>query len=238
MSEKRFIKVICTLPFTLFFLLTIHHSTNGQESNPYNLRITSDISDYHAQCLADSNNLIVDLALFIPGVILDIRYATEENFTGEVIYSEAKAYARLPVARALEQVQSVLVNQGIGLKIYDAYRPYSATLLFWNIIGDTLFVASPWNGSRHNRGCAVDVSLIDLISGEELRMPTPYDDFSEAASSVYPSLPAEILKNRNLLIEVMDRYGFMVMESEWWHFDFNGWEKYPLMDISFSDLGH
>lgn len=228
--------IVFLLPVVFSFLFIFHSAAQVQNSNPYNLPIISDTAVYHAQCRTDSNNLLKDLSSYIPGLVLDIRYATDENFTGEVIYSQAMAFARLPVAKALKQVQADLADKGLGLKLFDAYRPYSATLLFWSIIGDSLFVAVPWKGSRHNRGCAVDVTVIDLESGLELNMPTPYDDFTAAASPTYSALPADILDNRNSLIEIMDRYGFQVIESEWWHFDFDGWENYSLMDIPFSQL--
>ncbi len=112
---------------------------------------------------------------------LDIRYASNNNFTGEVIYNQPKAFVRLPVAKALQEVQSELNSMGLGLKIFDAYRPYAATLRFYEVYPDTMFVAAPWHGSRHNRGCAVDVSLVDLESGNELQMPSAFDDFSEKA---------------------------------------------------------
>lgn len=229
-------RIHSTILFTVVLWLLFPFTTLTQTNNPYHLPIVNDTAVYHAQCRADSNNLLVDLTTYIPGIQLDIRYATCENFTGEIIYPEAKAFARLPVAKALKRVQADLNEKGVGLKIFDAYRPYSATLRFWDIFADTLYVAAPWVGSRHNRGCAVDVSVIDTVSGNELEMPTAYDDFTPAASPSYTVLPASILENRNSLIEIMSRYGFRVLESEWWHFDFEGWEKYPLMDIPFSEL--
>ena len=124
----------------------------------------------------------------------------------------------------------------MGLLIFDAYRPYSATVRFYEIYNDTSYVASPWKGSRHNRGAAVDVSLIDFETGEELQMPTGYDNFSEAAHPDYGNLPENVLKNREILINEMQNHGFRVYPYEWWHFDFIGWEAYDLMDLSFEDL--
>jgi len=226
--------------FLLFFLpgLVFPLFVSAQDSlrNPYHLPMVSDLETYHRMCTADSNQCLVDLEEYIPGIILDIRYATDENFTGEVIYPSARAFVRLPVAKALKRVQADLNRRNLGLKIYDAYRPYAATLKFWDVIGDTLFVAAPWKGSRHNRGCAVDVTLIDLNSGDELEMPTPFDDFSPQAASDYQNLPAAALENRDSMIEVMSKFGFIVMDSEWWHFDFKEWERFGLLDIPFEAL--
>lgn len=179
---------------------------------------------------------LVDLEAFIPGIVLDIRYATTNNFTGEKIYNLAKAYARKPVAEALKKAQSEFRKSGIGIKIFDAYRPYAATVKFYEVYHDTTYVASPYRGSRHNRGCAIDMTLIDLKTGKELPMPTEYDSFRKEA---WPSTPVKdptIKKNRDLIIAVMSKYGFKVNSSEWWHFDFTGWRKFEVMDISFEEL--
>jgi len=168
--------------------------------------------------------------------VLDIRYATTNNFTGEKIYSIAKAYARKPVAEALKKIQADLKSQGLGIKIFDAYRPYKATVKFYEVYGDTTYVASPYKGSRHNRGCALDLTLIDLKTGKELKMPTGYDSFSKDAWPTSPVKDPEALKNRTLLINVMEKHGFRVNSSEWWHFDFIGWKKFEVLDIDFEEL--
>ncbi|HAY71118.1 MAG TPA: peptidase M15 [Saprospirales bacterium] len=191
---------------------------------------------YAEQSGADPSMKMIDLEHFIPGIKTDIRYATKNNFTGELIYTSAKAFARKPVAHALKAVQDSLSELGLGLLIFDAYRPYSATVKLFEIYPHPGFVADPAKGSRHNRGCAVDISLIQLKTGKELKMPTAFDDFSEKAHSKYMDLPAEAIKNRALLFGIMDHFGFDHLETEWWHFDFRGWEKFPLMDISFESL--
>ncbi|MHC1707280.1 MAG: M15 family metallopeptidase [Bacteroidales bacterium] len=210
----------------------------GQKSaaNPYGLPIISDTLTYDSLLVSDSNMRMLDLASCIPGIVLDIRYATTNNFTGRKIYDAPRAFVRLPVARALQQVQEELQRQGLGLKIYDAYRPYAATLLFYETIHDTTYVAAPWKGSRHNRGCAIDLTLINASTGLEIEMPTPFDEFSERAHPKYSDLPKKALLNRGFLIRTMQRYGFTVFPDEWWHFDYQGWEKFPLMDLSFDTL--
>ncbi len=168
--------------------------------------------------------------------MLDIRYATTNNFTGERIYTLARAYARKPVAEALKKVQEELKPQGLGIKVFDAYRPYKATVKFYEVYHDTTYVASPYKGSRHNRGCALDITVIDLKTGEELKMPTGYDSFKKEAWPSTPVKDPEIRKNRTLLINVMKKYGFKVNGSEWWHYDFIGWSKYEVLDIDFETL--
>lgn len=204
--------------------------------NQYGLKVISRYEDYTATIKADSNNRLMNLETIIPGVQLDIRYATANNFTGQKVYDSAMAFLRLAPAKALQQVQNELKAQNLGLRVYDAYRPYTITIKFYEIYKDTNFVAAPWLGSRHNRGCAVDVSLIDLSTQQEIPMPTEYDDFTAKAKPDYADLPDSVKANRKLLIDIMAKYNFEVHHSEWWHFDYTGWDKYYLMDIPFRQL--
>lgn len=192
--------------------------------------------EYTKAVAANPSLQLIDLEKHVPGIVLDIRYATTNNFTGEKIYDEAKAYARRPVADALLEVQKELKPKGLGVKIFDGYRPYRATVKFYEVYKDTTYVASPYRGSRHNRGCALDLTIINLTTGEELQMPTGYDSFQKEA---WPSTPVKdptVRKNRELLITVMEKHGFKVNGSEWWHFDFIGWKKFDVMDIDFAEL--
>jgi zinc D-Ala-D-Ala dipeptidase len=194
-------------------------------------------SAYMESIQSDPKKELVDLEKFIPDLAMDIRYATTNNFTGEKIYTLAKAYARRPVAESLKKIQAELKTQGLGIKIFDAYRPYKATVKFYEVYHDTTYVASPYRGSRHNRGCALDLTVINLKTGEELEMPTGYDSFKKEA---WPSTPVNdpvIRANRKLLIDVMEKHGFKVNGSEWWHYDFKGWKNYEVMDIDFEELG-
>jgi zinc D-Ala-D-Ala dipeptidase len=168
--------------------------------------------------------------------VLDIRYATANNFTGTVIYNLPKAYARKPVAEAMLRVQTELKTKGLGIKMFDGYRPYKATVKFYEVYKDTTYVASPYRGSRHNRGCALDLTVINLKTGEELKMPTEYDSFKKEAWPRTPVADPVIRENRAMLIDVMERNGFKVNGSEWWHFDFIGWKNFEVMDIDFEDL--
>lgn len=209
-----------------------------KENNPYNLPLISSVEDYRNGLKENPDHEMLDIRKAIPGIALEIRYATTNNFTGVVMYPEARAFARNPVVEALKKIQAELNAQGLGLKIFDAYRPYAVTLKFYEVYPDTNYVAAPWKGSRHNRGCAIDLTIIDLQSSEELEMPTPYDDFTEKAWHNYSELSEEALKNRALLRDIMTRHGFEIFDSEWWHYDFAGWKGYELMDLSFEELGN
>lgn len=203
--------------------------------NKYGLKATN-YQEYNASIRSNPDKELIDLEKFVPGLVLDIRYATTNNFTGEKIYNMAKAYARKPVAESLRKIQGDLKQQGLGIKIFDAYRPYKATVKFYEVYHDTTYVASPYRGSRHNRGCALDLTIVNLKTGEELPMPTGFDSFKKEA---WPSTPVRdpvIRKNRELLIQAMQKHGFRVNSSEWWHFDFIGWQKFEVLDIDFEEL--
>ena len=219
--------------FIIFFYSVICY---GQSITKYGVAVVDDISFYKKEIERDSLNKLVNLEKFIPGIKLDIKYATKDNIVGLKVYNEPKAFLRLPAAYALKKIQAELNKKGLGLKIFDAYRPYSVTILFYEKIKDTDYVASPWQGSRHNRGCAVDVSIIDLKTGKELEMPTKIDDFTLKAHPDYQDLSDTVKSNRGLLLNVMKKHGFEQLSTEWWHFDFSGWANYFLLDLKFDDL--
>lgn len=208
----------------------------AQENNPYGLSVMRDMDSYRKTLELDKNKELIEISKYIPDIKLDIRYATKNNFAKQAVYRQARAFARLPVVEALKSVQAELRKSGLGLKIYDGYRPYSVTVTFFKLASDKSFVANPKDGSRHNRGCAIDLTLINLKTGKELEMPTPYDSFAAEAASDYSNLPPNLIKNRNLLRIVMEKNGFRVLNNEWWHFDFKGWKNYELMDIPFENL--
>lgn len=203
--------------------------------NKYGLK-TIGYNEYIQSLEQSPEKELVNLETYIPGLLVDVRYATSNNFTGEKIYTLARAYARRPVAQALRGVERELNANGYGLKIFDGYRPYSATVKFYETYHDTTFVASPYSGSKHNRGCALDLTLIKKTSGKELKMPTAYDAFLKDASPTFPVKNKKSRNNRDLLIWVMEKHGFKVNENEWWHYDFVGWEEYEVMDIDFEEL--
>jgi len=207
----------------------------GQAKYKYGLQPTT-FDQYKESLKANPEKELVDLEKFIPGLVMDIRYATTNNFTSQKIYNLAKAYARRPVAEALKKAQAEFKTLGYSVKMFDGYRPYSATVKFYEEYHDTTYVASPYRGSRHNRGCALDMTIVDIKTKKELKMPTPYDSFSKDAWPTSPVKDPEAKKNRDVLIRVMEKNGFKVNASEWWHFDFVGWQKYEVMDIDFEEL--
>ena len=222
----------------LLFLACLSFSSCAQKNaqNPYGLNVVNDYKVYKATVTKNPNLALVDIKKAIPSVVLDIRYATKNNFMGQVMYQQASAFARKPVVEKLKLIQAELKKKGYGLKIFDAYRPYAVTISFYEKASDKNFVANPAKGSKHNRGCAVDLSIIDLKTGKDVPMPTPYDSFEAAAAPHFADLPPNIIKNRDFLIRTMESNGFKVIYNEWWHFDFIGWQDYDLMDIPFGKL--
>lgn len=180
---------------------------------------------------------LVELITLDPSIKLDIRYATDNNFVGKKVYPEARAFLQKPAAKALVKVHQKLKKQGLGLVIFDGYRPWSITKLFWEVTSEDKrkFVANPAKGSKHNRGCAVDLSVFDLKTGQLIDMPSGYDEFTERASPDYAGGTEKERENRDMLRRLMEGAGFTVNPNEWWHFDFKDWEKYAIYDISFTE---
>jgi len=220
---------------TLLLLFCIIICVDDLAQSKYGLKATT-YNEYVQSVKANPDKELINLETFVPGLVLDLRYATTNNFTGEKIYNLARAYSRKPVAIALKKIQADLKSQGLGIKIFDGYRPYKATVKFYEVYRDTTYVASPYRGSRHNRGCALDLTVINLKTGEELRMPTGFDSFKKEAWPTTPVSDPEVKKNRDLLINAMEKHGFKVNSSEWWHFDFIGWQKFEVLDIDFEEL--
>lgn len=182
---------------------------------------------------------MIEVIKLDPSIKLDVRYATTNNFVGKKVYPEARVFLQLPAAEAIVRVHGRLREQGLGLVIFDGYRPWSITKLFWDVTSEEerKFVADPERGSKHNRGCAVDLSLFDLKTGSLLPMPSDFDEFTERASPSYLGGSDEETRNRDLLRKMMESEDFTVNPNEWWHFDLNDWENYPILDISFAEIG-
>ncbi|EMY68413.1 M15 family metallopeptidase [Leptospira vanthielii] len=220
---------------TIAILLTIPFISLISQ-NKENKLIVLDRLAYEDSVKKIPSKELINLGKKIPNIVLDIKYATPNNFTKQVIYKEAKAFARKPVAEALDSAQKEFLKHGYSIKVFDAYRPYTATVKFFEIIGDTRYVASPKTGSRHNKGCAIDLTLMDLKTKKELSMPTEYDSFRKEAWAEAPVSDSEILKNRTILIQVLTNHGFRVNKTEWWHFDFVGCAGFEVLDIPFEEL--
>jgi D-alanyl-D-alanine dipeptidase len=182
---------------------------------------------------------LVELIAVDPAIRLDIRYATTDNFLGARVYEEARAFLQRPAAEALARAHARLRAQGYGILVHDAYRPWYVTKIFWEATPPDKrdFVADPSQGSRHNRGCAVDLTLVDLRTGRVVVMPSAYDEFSERAHADYPGGTAEQRRLRGLLRSAMEAEGFSVLENEWWHFDYRDWREYPIGNVRFDQIG-
>lgn len=178
----------------------------------------------------------VEVAALDRTLKVELPYATRENFTGRVLYPVARCFLRREVAEQLVAAHRSLRPLGYGIKIWDGYRPRSVQYLMWEAFPKPGYVGDPKRGSKHNRGAAVDVTLFDLATGEELAMPTAYDHFGLRAHTGFNALPHEVIRNRKLLQDTMRKHGFSTIPTEWWHFDFRAWRHYPLENIPIEDL--
>ena len=182
---------------------------------------------------------LVELIKLDLSIRLDMRYATTNNFTGRVLYSEARAFLTVAAAQAVVRASAKARADGFGLTIYDAYRPWRVTKQLWDAtpVGPKKeYVANPKRGSKHNRGCAVDLTLHDLKTGLLVEMPTEFDDFSEKAHRNYAGASTAAIANRARLQRYLEAEGFVGLSNEWWHFDFTGWENYPVLDVPFNQI--
>lgn len=202
--------------------------------NRYGLSVVPDYATYRRIARQDPEKALIDLEVL--DIAVDVRYATANNFMKRPLYPVGKAYLRAPAARALRNVRDDLALSGLGIKVFDGYRPYRVTEAMWEPIKDPDFVADPAKGSRHNRGAAVDLTLIDVRTGREVEMPTAYDDFTPRAAHGFTDLPKEAIENRERLRLMMQKHGFEPLPSEWWHYDFKGWQEFELMDVPLEDL--
>lgn len=221
-----------------FFLSTPGYLfAQNTEPNKYGLNVITKVADYKQTVASDSAKRLVNLKKVIPNIILDLAYATTNNFTHTKIYLKVTTtYMRQPAAKALALVQKELNGKGLGLKIWDAYRPYTATEYMWELVKDERYTANPSKGSGHNRGIAADLTIIDLKTGKELDMGTGFDNFTDSAHHVFKHLPEQVLNNRHLLKSTMEIYGFKAVDTEWWHYFWVDNREYDVMNLSFKQL--
>ena len=181
---------------------------------------------------------LVEVVTLDPTITLDIRYATPNNLAGRAVYPEARAFLQRPAAEALVRAHKALRPHGYGLLVFDGYRPWRVTKLFWDVTPPDKheFVADPSKGSKHNRGCAVDLSMYHLTTGREAEMPSAYDEMTPRAYPEYADGPAEPRQRRDLLRRAMEAEGFTVEPNEWWHFNYKDWREYPILDVPFSGI--
>lgn len=212
------------------------------------LQVKQSVDQLLSQALAASppiesgrfrENDLVELNQLDPNIKLDIRYATSNNFMGFPLYKQARAFLQRPAALSLLRVHQALALQGYGLLIHDAYRPWYVTKMFWDASPEDqrIYVANPAEGSVHNRGCAVDLSIYELNTGKAVVMPSDYDEPTERSSIHYTGGTDQQRQLRDLLKQAMAAEGFAVYEFEWWHFDYRGWKEYGIQNTRFEDLG-
>lgn len=224
--------------FLVIFLFLSSGSSLAQEYPETKPTVANKLKDYRTQVKSDPDKKMIELHSLMPNLVYDLRYATTNNFMHRLMYPAHTRYTflRLPAAQGLLNVQKELNDKGLGLKIFDAYRPYSVTIKFWELVHDERYVANPAKGSGHNRGVAVDLTIIDLKTGKELNMGTGFDNFTDSAHQTFTNLPEEVLQNRTLLKSTMKKYGFKPLETEWWHYYLPGSDEYEVLDIGFRKL--
>lgn len=223
---------------SLFITTVISVSAQSNALNKYGLFVVDDVKVLQSEVAIDSNKQMVNLIKLIPSLILDLRYSTTNNFMHKKLYQPLHTtYLRLPAANALLKVMKELNSEGYTIKIFDAYRPYYVTEKMWEVVKDSRYAADPSKGSGHNRGAAVDVTLVNLKTKKELPMGTGFDNFSDTAHTNFTALPGDVLQNRILLKSVMEKFGFISLDTEWWHFSLaNSNKKFELLNLSFKQL--
>ena len=227
------------LLFSIFLPISNYclSQTINIQRNEYGLQIIDKISTYLATVAKNKNNELIPLKHYIPHLKTSFVYATDSNFTHTILYKNPEAYLRKEAAIKLKQVAIEVERIGLGIKIYDAYRPYSVTKEMWKVVPDSRYAANPAEGSGHNRGASIDLTLYNLKTGKELPMPTPFDDFTIKAHQNYMQLDSIIIVNRGILKDVMVKYGFIPLSTEWWHYSLpNATKEFYLMDIDFDQL--
>lgn len=235
----------CTLGDQVFAKIPLGPEDGGQLLIPPVRPVPELIQEaLHATAPAQPADLLapdlVELTSLDSTVHLDIRYATTNNFAGTVFYSQARAFLQRPAAEALVRAHQWLRSQGYGLLIHDGYRPWYVTKAFWDAVPDSLhwLVANPAQGSRHNRGSAVDLTLYDLKTGKPVEMPGTYDEATPRSFSDYPGGTSRQRWHRELLRKAMEDQGFVRNPEEWWHFDYRDWRRYPVLNLPFEQLTH
>jgi D-alanyl-D-alanine dipeptidase len=230
---------------TPFFFVT--HFAAAEHIQTFHVRPLQPIAELRAQALhavppSEPGRFrkpeLVDLATLGAPLRFEIRYATANNFLGVPVYTQPRAFLERPAAEALLAAARDLEKRGFGLLIYDGYRPWYVTRIFWDATPRRLhtFVADPARGSKHNRGCAVDLTLYDLKTGGPVEMPSGYDEMTVRAHPDYAAGPATARAHRAILRNAMEAHGFTVDPGEWWHFDFSQWRQFPILNVPFESL--
>lgn len=232
-ANHFYITGLCMLFFSAFPGLTYAQKI---PFNKYGLLVINDKTRYRESIKNNALKKMEDVKI-LADIILDLRYAADNNFMHEQIYPNLHTtYLRNAAITALRQVQVELKEKGLGLKIFDAYRPYAATEKMWEIVKDNRYAADPKNGSGHNRGVAVDLTIVDMSTGRPLDMGTDFDNFTDSAHHGFKDFPSQVIDNRLLLKNLMEKYGFKALETEWWHYSLPNSKEYELLNLSFKTL--
>ena len=248
MKLSRLLPVPCRPVLISFTLILVLFAPGFAQEVSFRITVVRPVEELRADALKEQPPVeqgnflkpdLVELTTLDPTIKLDIRYATTNNFLGTPVYTQARAFLQRPAAEGLLRVHQELKAKGYGLIIHDGYRPWYVTKIFWDAVpvDKRIFVANPAAGSMHNRGCAVDLSLYDLKTGKEVKMPSGYDEMTERAYADYSGGTDEERARRALLREAMEKQGFNVIPKEWWHFDYKDWKLYPIQNLRFEDLG-
>ena len=236
--NKRIIPFYITItiiPAILFNCITAF--SQDTLLNKYGLWVINSVDVYKKTVAKDPQKIMVALSVEMPEAIIDLKYAGIDNFMHTKLYpAVTTTYLRLAASDALFSVMAELRTKHMTIKIWDAYRPYSVTEKMWEPVKDDRYAADPKFGSGHNRGIAVDLTIVDLTTNKELDMGTGFDNFSDTAHQDYKNLPGNVLQNRSLLRSLMEKHGFKALETEWWHYYLPDTSKYELLDLSFDEL--
>lgn len=221
----------------IFFMGALIPVTNAQTST---VSVERSFNKYKRELRQFPHLKMVELKNRIPSINYELRYASPNNFMQQLMYPAGTntTYLRQPAADALLKVQQELKTEGLGIKVFDAYRPHSVSKHFWQLVKDERYVANPAKGSNHNRGTAIDLTIINLKTGEELDMGTGFDNFSDTAHHDFRHLPERVLQNREKLKNIMGKYGFAALSTEWWHYTYQSPIKFPVLDIPFKKLAN
>lgn len=193
---------------------------------------------YKQSVIMNPAKQLLELRKVVPNIVYDLKYADTNNFMKRRMYPAGtnQTFMRKEAALALSKVQKELNEKGLGLKIFDAYRPWQVSKLFWDLVQDERYVANPVKGSNHNRGTAVDLTIIDLKTGKELNMGTGFDNFTDTAWHDFKLLPMQVLQNRQLLKTLMEKHGFTAYNEEWWHYTFKTDMQFEVLNIPFKKI--
>ena len=221
----------------IFHFADVSATAQSNIGNKYGLNVVDNVKILQTEIANDSNKKMIDIKKAIPSLIIDLRYASTNNFMHRRLYPSLKTtYLRLAAVNALKKVVIALKDKNLTLKIFDAYRPYAVTEEMWEVVKDSRYAADPAKGSGHNRGTSVDLTLINLHTKKELNMGTGFDNFTDTAHVDFKALPTTILQNRILLKTTMEKYGFISLDTEWWHFSLPDANNYELLNIPFDAL--